>query len=1031
MTSYCNMASINGLQTSGLQVNTIDGLTTLYATSIYDNGVLVDPTAPPNIPVNPSSSTSVCFPIFTTNNGAQTSAVLLTDSSISTPLSYKPSTGNLYTYALQVGGGINAGFLPVGTPASTNYLGVDGAGNIVRSSVPTPFGVAVLSAGTSGSPQQFTGYDQFFNIVSFVSGFNFYSLPPPNTSVYLVGIDSTNTATRFPNPYTNGTSGSYAQWSGYNQFVNNVKLANAQFTALGTGTVANVLAIDAGGNVITTTATLNQTAYSTAGTAYIPFVTSSASGVFTPLIGTGLAYNPNTYQLTCTGINCTGASSIAGYAPLSGPVFTGSVTLPNIITFSTIPSGGTVSSFLAVTAAGQVITTTSSSVPTQINPTNLATGTLYPAFFSSHTGGASLTVYVDPTAATLSYAPATGTLTATAFVGPLTGAVTGALTGTVNGLTLGLGGGSVSSNIAIGSLAQSAVNTNVNNVAIGPSALTANTGGGSNIAIGQQALSGLITGGNNIAIGIQAGNNLATSTASANNIYIGTSTSASATVVSNEIVIGYNIGGLGANTVNLGSTTKTVYANNFNANTSVNTSALRSPGNMIITSGYGVGTANTIYFYANGTPLGSIDNTGWNLSSYTLFCSTITSQSTYDLILKGVSGYVNLLSNATTIAQITPTGMLVNNVKSFASTDLTLTGQSGNVNLLSNATTIAQITPTGMLVNNVKSFASTDLTLTGQSGNVNMVCGLTTVASFVNSGNPGLSTNAIRNLTATALLINGNGSGNILLQSSGTTVANVYSGGIAISNGGAMYSDYFSGTNNFATQYMASTSSVQYTALYNPRMANCVYNVSTWNTGGYHLFTAGTPTGSCYALAAYHNGSYGGIISLSPGNAWTTLELEGAQVNVFCYGALAVYTTGGAWVTVSDERIKTNIRPLKTDKSLQRVLQAQTMTYNKIHKDPIAPDSVRKIPHVGVIAQQVQKSNPHCISTWDDEGTEMYGVNYQDYTIHLIGGMQEQHKMILTLQGQVDSQQTTIQSMAQHITTLTDTLNKLLEKYPL
>ena len=41
------MASINGLQTAGLQVNTIDGLTTLYATSIYDNGVLVDPTAPP------------------------------------------------------------------------------------------------------------------------------------------------------------------------------------------------------------------------------------------------------------------------------------------------------------------------------------------------------------------------------------------------------------------------------------------------------------------------------------------------------------------------------------------------------------------------------------------------------------------------------------------------------------------------------------------------------------------------------------------------------------------------------------------------------------------------------------------------------------------------------------------------------------------------------------------------------------------------------------------------------------------------
>ena len=943
------MASINGLQTNGLQTNTIDGLTTIYATSIYDNGVLVDPTAPPNIPVNPSSSTSVCFPIFTTNNGAQTSAILLTDASISTPLSYKPSTGNLYTYALQVGGGINAGFLPVGTPASTNYLGVDGAGNIVRSSVPTASGVAILSAGTSVSPQQFTGYDQFFNVVSFVSGFQFYVNPPPaNTSSYLLGIDSTNTVTRYPTPYNNGTSGSYAQWSGYNQFVNNVKLANAQFTALGTGTVANVLAIDSGGNVITTTATLNQTAYSTAGTTYIPFVTSSASGVFTPLIGTGLAYNPNTFQLTCTGINCTGSSSIAGYAPLSGPVFTGSVTLPNIITFSTIPSGGTVSSYLAVTAAGQVITAAGgSSVPTQINPTNLATGTLYPAFFSSHTGGSSLTVYVDPTSTTLSYAPATGTLTATAFVGPLTGAVTGALTGTVNGLTLGLGGGSVSSNIAIGSLAQSAVNTNINNVAIGPSALTANTGGGANIAIGQQALSGLITGNNNIGIGIQAGNNLATTTASANNIYIGTSTLASATVVSNEIVIGYNIGGLGANTVNLGSTTKTVYANNFNANTSVNTSALRSTGNMIITSGYGVGTTNTIYFYANGTPLGSIDNTGWNLSYYTLFCSTITSQSTYDLTLKGVSGYVNLLSNATTIAQITPTGLTATNLQTTliqsssgnggvaSSAGLNIVGYNSTLGASyinfwsSNATNtglvrmgytgnglgwcfevgtgavVSSVTSSGFNTNNVKSFASTDLTLNGQSGNVNIQCSGTQYYAF----------------TAAALTLAGTGQG--------------------------IYCDRYIGLNGNARQIMTASISAQYTALYNAGMGNCVYNPSTWNTGGYHLFTSVPPSSSCYALAAYHNGSYGGIMSLGPGYAWTTLELEGAQVNVFCYGGLAVYTTGGAWVTVSDERIKTNIRPLKTDRSLQRVLQAQTMTYNKIHKDPIAPDSVRKIPHVG------------------------------------------------------------------------------------
>ena len=37
------MASTNGLQNNSLVVNTIDGLTTIYATSIYDNGTLLTP----------------------------------------------------------------------------------------------------------------------------------------------------------------------------------------------------------------------------------------------------------------------------------------------------------------------------------------------------------------------------------------------------------------------------------------------------------------------------------------------------------------------------------------------------------------------------------------------------------------------------------------------------------------------------------------------------------------------------------------------------------------------------------------------------------------------------------------------------------------------------------------------------------------------------------------------------------------------------------------------------------------------------
>ena len=332
---------------------------------------------------------------------------------------------------------------------------------------------------------------------------------------------------------------------------------------------------------------------------------------------------------------------------------------------------------------------------------------------------------------------------------------------------------------------------------------------------------------------------------------------------------------------------------------------------------------------------------------------------------------------------------------------------------------VASVTSTGFNVNSVKSFASTDLTLTGQSGYVNMVCGSTTVAIFVNTGAVGLAIDNIRNLSGTNLTLNANGSGTLNIQCSGTQYYAFTAAALTLAGTGqGIYCDRYIGLNGAARQIMTSSSSAQYTALYNTNMANCVYTGAGWNTGGYHLFTAGTPSNSCYALAAYHNGSYGGIISLSPGVAWSTLELEGGQINVFCYGGLAVYTTGGAWVTASDQRVKTNIKPLKTDKSLQRVLQAQTMTYNKIHKDPIAPDSVRKVPHVGVIAQQVKTSNPHCISTWNNEGTEMYGVNYQDYTIHLIGAVQEQQKIITNQQSQIDALTFQMNSLMKQVATL-------------
>ena len=136
------------------------------------------------------------------------------------------------------------------------------------------------------------------------------------------------------------------------------------------------------------------------------------------------------------------------------------------------------------------------------------------------------------------------------------------------------------------------------------------------------------------------------------------------------------------------------------------------------------------------------------------------------------------------------------------------------------------------------------------------------------------------------------------------------------------------------------------------------------------------------------------------------------------------YTNGGGWVNTSDARKKKNIRDLKTNKSLQKVLSCKPKTYNLINNDPLAPPDT---PLIGLIAQDQLATNPHCVSMFkdkDDEKTEYYGVAYHDYTVHLIGAVQEQQK-------QIASQQITINAMADHIKTLTDTLNAVLAKYPI
>ena len=133
---------------------------------------------------------------------------------------------------------------------------------------------------------------------------------------------------------------------------------------------------------------------------------------------------------------------------------------------------------------------------------------------------------------------------------------------------------SASHNLGIGYAVFGDLTSGSSNLSLGNNSLRSATSGGSNIALGYNALYSLTTTSQNVAIGYQAGRyaigNAANETPS-QSIYIGYSTKAAANGETNQIVIGYNAEGIGANTVTLG-------------NDSVVTTALK--GNV------GIGTTN-------------------------------------------------------------------------------------------------------------------------------------------------------------------------------------------------------------------------------------------------------------------------------------------------------------------------------------------------------------------------------------------------------------------------------------------------------
>jgi hypothetical protein len=160
------------------------------------------------------------------------------------------------------------------------------------------------------------------------------------------------------------------------------------------------------------------------------------------------------------------------------------------------------------------------------------------------------------------------------------------------------------------------------------------------------------------------------------------------------------------------------------------------------------------------------------------------------------------------------------------------------------------------------------------------------------------------------------------------------------------------------------------------------------------------------------------ILSLAPNVTWLPMEILAGQIDLYYFGSFVAYTNGGGWVNVSDEREKEDIHDIKTSSSLKRVLALKPKHYRRKfydEKTPV-PDEVKQQRCIGFLAQEVQQSNPHCVSGWEnkevkcdtDDGKRL-GMSYNDYVVHLVGAVQEVVKQLSDLTTSNQEQQKQIE----------------------
>jgi len=148
--------------------------------------------------------------------------------------------------------------------------------------------------------------------------------------------------------------------------------------------------------------------------------------------------------------------------------------------------------------------------------------------------------------------------------------------------------------------------------------------------------------------------------------------------------------------------------------------------------------------------------------------------------------------------------------------------------------------------------------------------------------------------------------------------------------------------------------------------------------------TLGNAAADTTTITAQLTGSQGGYfagsvgIGIAPNSSYGLILPNNAQTGQI---------KASAYVTYSDERIKTNIKPI--DGAIEKVRSMQGVTYNL---------KTGGSPEVGLIAQEMQIILPEIV----DSQSELLGIDYSRLTPILIEAIKDQQKQIDLLQREIN-----------------------------